>query len=57
MSGIPIDIAHVALLARIALTEEEKTRFAAQLGKLFEYFRELQELDVGHVPATAQVIP
>lgn len=57
MPDIPIDIAHVARLARLELTEEESARFEAQLGKLFEFFRELQALDVAQVHPTAQVIP
>jgi aspartyl-tRNA(Asn)/glutamyl-tRNA(Gln) amidotransferase subunit C len=57
MAEVPIDIAHVARLARIALTEEEAQSFASQFGRLFDFIRELQALDVEHVPATAQVIP
>jgi aspartyl-tRNA(Asn)/glutamyl-tRNA(Gln) amidotransferase subunit C len=57
MPDVPIDIAHVAKLARIALTPQEAERFSAQFGRLFEFIRELQALDVEHVHATAQVIP
>ncbi len=57
MPDVPIDIAHVSKLARLALTEEEAQKFSAQFGRLFEFIRELQALDVEHVPATAQVIP
>jgi aspartyl-tRNA(Asn)/glutamyl-tRNA(Gln) amidotransferase subunit C len=57
MPDVPIDIAHVSKLARLALTEEEAHKFSAQFGRLFEFIRELQALDVEHVPATAQVIP
>lgn len=57
MPETPIDIAHVAKLARVALTAEEAERFSGQFGRLFEFIRELQALDVEHVHATAQVIP
>jgi len=57
MAEIPIDIAHVSKLARLALTDREAAAFSAQLGKLFDYIKELQALDVEHVHPTAQVIP
>jgi aspartyl-tRNA(Asn)/glutamyl-tRNA(Gln) amidotransferase subunit C len=57
MTDVPIDIAHVAKLARIALTHDESAAFTAQFAKLFDYIEELQALDVTHVSATAQVIP
>lgn len=57
MPETPIDIAHVARLARIALTPDEAARFSAQFGRLFEFIRELQALNVEHVHPTAQVIP
>jgi len=57
MADVPIDIAHVARLARIELTAEEAATFSSQFGRLFEFIAELQALDVGHVSPTAQVIP
>ncbi|HXW77054.1 MAG TPA: Asp-tRNA(Asn)/Glu-tRNA(Gln) amidotransferase subunit GatC [Candidatus Eremiobacteraceae bacterium] len=57
MADVPIDIAYTARLARIALTEEESTRFAAQFERLFGFIRELQALDVDRVSPTAQVVP
>lgn len=57
MPDVPIDIAHVAKLARIALTHDEAARFSAQFGRLFDFIRELQALNVEHVPPTAQVVP
>jgi aspartyl-tRNA(Asn)/glutamyl-tRNA(Gln) amidotransferase subunit C len=57
MAEVPIDIAYIARLARISLTNEESERFSAQFGRLFDFIRELQQLDVDHVHPTAQVIP
>ncbi len=52
-----IDVAYVAKLARIALSDEEVVRFGAQLGTLLEHVRALEALPTADVPATAQVIP
>jgi aspartyl-tRNA(Asn)/glutamyl-tRNA(Gln) amidotransferase subunit C len=57
MAETPIDIAHVSKLARLPLTREESERFSAQFGRLFDFIRELQALDVAQVHPTAQVIP
>lgn len=57
MPDVPIDIQYIARLARIALTEEEASRFSAQFERLFEFIRELQALNVDHIHPTAQVIP
>jgi aspartyl-tRNA(Asn)/glutamyl-tRNA(Gln) amidotransferase subunit C len=57
MAEVPIDIDHVARLARIDLTDEEATRFSSQFSRLFEFIAELQALDVSSIDATAQVIP
>src|SRR3954470_20502099 len=42
-------VRHVARLARLALSEEEEERFAAQLGHVLEYVERLQGVDVGGV--------
>jgi aspartyl-tRNA(Asn)/glutamyl-tRNA(Gln) amidotransferase subunit C len=52
-----IDVAYVAKLARLALSPEERERFALQLGAIFEHVDRLAGLPVGDVAATAQVIP
>jgi aspartyl-tRNA(Asn)/glutamyl-tRNA(Gln) amidotransferase subunit C len=57
MAEVPIDIDHVARLARIALTSEEAARFSGQFSRLFEFIGELQAIDVSAIDATAQVIP
>ena len=57
MAEVPINIAHVARLARLALTEEESLRFGAQFARLFDFIKELQALDTSGVSPTAQVIP
>jgi aspartyl-tRNA(Asn)/glutamyl-tRNA(Gln) amidotransferase subunit C len=42
-------VRHVARLARLALSEEEEERFAAQLGHVLEYVERLQAVDVAGV--------
>ncbi len=47
------DVEHVAKLARLALTEEEKTLFTGQLEKILTYVEQLNKLDTKDVPPTA----
>ena len=47
---------HLALLARIGLTDEEKDRMASQLGDILQHMERLNQLDTAHIPPTAQVI-
>jgi len=56
LSSENLDIAYVAKLARIALTEEEVARFGAQLGDLLGHVATLADLDLDSIPATAQVV-
>jgi aspartyl-tRNA(Asn)/glutamyl-tRNA(Gln) amidotransferase subunit C len=42
-------VRHVARLARLALSEQEEERFAAQLGHVLEYVERLQAVDVAGV--------
>lgn len=48
---------HVANLARIHLTAEEKARFATQLGDVLAYVAQLNEVDVSGVEPTAHAFP
>ena len=55
---IPIkEVEHIARLARLRLTKEEKERYSVQLGKIIEYVRQLNELDLAKVPPTSHVVP
>ncbi len=49
-------VQHVALLARLGLTEAEVERFQQQLSNILENFEILQEVDTTNIPATAQPI-
>ena len=46
-------IEHVALLARLELSEEEKELFASQLGNILTYIEKLKELDTSQVEPMA----
>lgn len=51
------DVEHVALLARLGLTEEEKKKFARQLSQILEHAGKISELDTKDVPPTSHVLP
>ena len=48
------EVEHVAKLARLDLTEEEKTLFAEQLSEI--YAKKLNELDTDHVEPTTHAM-
>ncbi len=52
-----LDLDHVARLARLALTPEEKARFAGQIGDIIAYIALLKEVDVTGVEPTAHAFP
>ncbi|WP_088553122.1 Asp-tRNA(Asn)/Glu-tRNA(Gln) amidotransferase subunit GatC [Calderihabitans maritimus] len=51
------EVEHVALLARLELSEEEKEMYTQQLGSILEYINKLNELDTENVEPTAHVLP
>ena len=55
MNLTPKDVDHVAALARLGITPEERARFADQLSGVLEHFAALQALDTSGVSPTAQV--
>lgn len=52
-----IDVAHVAKLARLDLTEEETKLFQEQLGRVLEYAEKLREPDTSQVEVAAHAVP
>jgi aspartyl-tRNA(Asn)/glutamyl-tRNA(Gln) amidotransferase subunit C len=52
-----LNLDHVANLARINLTAEEKARFASQLGDVLAYIALLNEVNVEGVEPTAHAFP
>jgi aspartyl-tRNA(Asn)/glutamyl-tRNA(Gln) amidotransferase subunit C len=50
-------VEHIAELARLALTEEEKALYQEQLSAILDYFERLQALDTEAISPTASVLP
>lgn len=53
MSAPQLNIDHIAKLARLALTPEEKAKFAQQLGNVLHHIEQLAKVDVGGVEPSA----
>ncbi|HEX5946320.1 MAG TPA: Asp-tRNA(Asn)/Glu-tRNA(Gln) amidotransferase subunit GatC [Acidimicrobiales bacterium] len=51
------DVAHVARLARLELTDEELGLFTDQLAKVLDHARDVEALDLGDVPPTSHPYP
>ncbi len=49
------EVEHIASLARIELTEDEKEKFSKQLSDVLEYIEQLQEIDTSKFEPVAQV--
>ena len=54
---VEIDIEHVARLARLELTHDEKARLRDQLGVILENAAKVSEVATDDVPPTAYAIP
>lgn len=51
------DVEHVAKLARLDLTEEEKQTFTGQLNAILKYAEQLNSIDTDGVEPTSHVVP
>jgi aspartyl-tRNA(Asn)/glutamyl-tRNA(Gln) amidotransferase subunit C len=49
------DVAHVANLARLGLSDEENQRYGEQLSAILEHISMLNRIDTSDLPATARV--
>ena len=52
-----LDVAYVAKLARLNLTDAETQLFQKQLGDVLKYADKLRAVDVSHMEAAAHAIP
>lgn len=50
-------VEHVAKLARLSLSEEEKTQFTTQLNDILQFAEKLNELHTDDVEPTSHVYP
>lgn len=53
----PADVAHVAKLARLDLTEEEMARLVVELGAVLDHAADVAALDTSGVAPTAHPLP
>jgi aspartyl-tRNA(Asn)/glutamyl-tRNA(Gln) amidotransferase subunit C len=51
------DVEHVAMLARLAISPEEKEMFTQQMNVILEYVEQLNALDTDGIVPTSHVIP
>jgi len=57
MADHELDVAYVAKLARLSLSEEETRVFQEQLAHILEYADKLRAVDVSGVEAAAHAVP
>jgi aspartyl-tRNA(Asn)/glutamyl-tRNA(Gln) amidotransferase subunit C len=50
------EIEHIAVLARLSLSEEEKDLFGSQLSSILDYMEKLNELDTRDIEPTSHVL-
>ncbi len=50
-----INISHIAKLANLTLTDEEKEKFSSQLSTVLDYIERLNEVNTEDIPETSQV--
>ncbi|GIV63185.1 MAG: aspartyl/glutamyl-tRNA(Asn/Gln) amidotransferase subunit C [Bellilinea sp.] len=51
------EVEHIAQLARLYLSEDEKKRFREQLSAILDYAARLQQVDTRNIPPTSSVLP
>ncbi len=50
------DVEHVAKLARLELTDEEKELYTKQLGDVLQYVNQMNEVDTSKIEPMTQVV-
>jgi aspartyl-tRNA(Asn)/glutamyl-tRNA(Gln) amidotransferase subunit C len=50
------EVLHIAKLAKLKLSEEEIALFQEQLGRILDYFREIEQLDTEHVAPMKHIV-
>lgn len=56
MSLTLAEVEHIADLARLELSEDEKTLYREQLSAILDYAARLQEVDTSAIPPTASTL-
>ena len=57
MSLTSEEVLHIALLARIGMTEQDVVKFQEHLSEILDHFQALQQLDTDGVPPTSHPLP
>ncbi len=57
MSLTLLEVEHIAQLAHLSLTPDQKSLYQQQLSAILEYAQRLEELDTDAIPPTATVLP
>lgn len=50
------DVEHIALLARLGLTDKEKEKFTKQLGNILEHAAKISEIDTSKIEPTSHAV-
>jgi aspartyl-tRNA(Asn)/glutamyl-tRNA(Gln) amidotransferase subunit C len=53
----PAEVAHVARLARLELTDQELVRYTEQLASMLDHFRDIDALELDDVAPMSQPLP
>lgn len=48
-------IEHIAKLARLGITEEERNKYAIDLARILDYFQKLEQVDTEDIVSIAQI--
>lgn len=51
------EVEHIALLARLDLSEDEVSRYQQQLSAILEHIAQLRALDTSHIQPTSSILP
>ncbi|NIQ02553.1 MAG: Asp-tRNA(Asn)/Glu-tRNA(Gln) amidotransferase subunit GatC [Nitrospinaceae bacterium] len=57
MSSDSFDIEKIALLARMKLTDDEKSRLGSQFAQIMRHINQLNQLETDQVEPTSHVLP
>lgn len=57
MATAQINVKHLAMLARLGLTEAEEKKLEGQLSGILEYFKQLDAVDTKGVEPTSHAFP
>ena len=57
MATVSINVKHLAMLARLGLTDAEVQKLEGQLGGILDYFKQLDAVDTTGIEPTSHAFP